>query len=66
MVKIDKLMIIRGVSVKQLAREAEISQGYASKIKLGKRMPSLEVGKRIATLLAHPVDGIFFGYDLGA
>ena len=64
MIRIDRLMKMRGVGPQQLATGVDISQGHASNIKAGRRSPKLELAKDIATFLAHPVDGIFFGYAL--
>ena len=41
----------QGFTTSELAQSANISQSYYSKIELGKKKPSVEVAKKIASVL---------------
>ncbi|KAB8139071.1 helix-turn-helix transcriptional regulator [Gracilibacillus oryzae] len=50
--------------VEKLARKIGISASYYYKIEQGKRAPGINLAKRIADILEHTVDELFFNRNL--
>lgn len=48
-----------GLSIEGAARLADISSSMWTKIERGERTPSLQVARRIASVLATPLDELF-------
>ena len=53
----------RNISIAQLARHAEVTEGYVAMIERGARSPSARAEKKIAELLDLPVEVIFLKTD---
>lgn len=49
----------KGLSLRQLARRAQISKSYLQRIEAGEATPSLEIMLRLARALAVPLDDLY-------
>ena len=53
----------RNISIAQLARHAEVTEGYVAMVERGDRSPSVRVKKKIAELLDLPTEVVFLKTD---
>lgn len=49
----------KGLSLRQLAGQAQISKSYLQRIEAGEAKPSLEIMLRLARTLAVPLDALY-------
>jgi len=56
---VDTVRYEKGLSLRQLARRAQISKSYLQRIEAGEAKPSLEIMLQLARALAVPLDALY-------